>query len=119
MTYAAAREGLPTSRIWKSQIAFGDINGDGFGDLGVISRLADGPWVFVSDGKGNWRPAAEGFPREPYCGGGMDFADINKDGKMDVAVADHCKGVFAYFGDGKGNWTGASSGLPSLRPYPR
>lgn len=114
VVYKEAREGLPSTRIWKSQITFGDINGDGYGDLGVISRLADGPWIFVSDGQGNWKAAAEGLPREPYCGGGMDFADINNDGKMDVAVADHCKGVFAYLGDGQGNWTGASSGLPSI-----
>lgn len=114
VVYTEAREGLPSSRIWKSQIAFGDINGDGYGDLGVISRLADGPWIFVSDGNGNWKAAAEGMPREAYCGGGMDFADINNDGKMDVAVADHCKGVFVYLGDGRGNWTGASSGLPSI-----
>lgn len=112
--YTEAAGGLPTTRIWKSQISFADINGDGFGDLGAISRLADGPWIYVSDGKGTWRPAADGFPREPYCGGGMDFADVNNDGKMDVAMADHCKGVFVYFGDGKGNWTGASSGLPSI-----
>jgi hypothetical protein len=44
----------------------------------------------------------------------MDFADVNKDGKMDVAIADHCKGVFVYLGDGTGNWKSASSGLPSI-----
>ncbi len=114
VTYVPARNGLPQSRIWKSQIAFGDINGDGFLDLGVVSRLADGPWIFAYDGQGNWRPAANGMPREPYCGGGMSFADLNNDGKMDVAVADHCKGVFAYLGDGEGNWKSASSGLPTI-----
>jgi hypothetical protein len=33
---------------------------------------------------------------------------------MDVAIADHCKGVFVYLGDGKGNWRSASSGLPTI-----
>ncbi len=112
--YTAARAGLPEGQIWKSQIAFGDINGDGFADLGAVSRLADGPWIFTSNGKGEWARAANNLPREPYCGGGMDFADINKDGKLDVAIADHCKGVFVYLGDGKGNWTSASSGLPTI-----
>ncbi len=40
--------------------------------------------------------------------------DVNKDGFMDVAIADHCKGVFVYLGDGKGNWRTASSGLPTI-----
>jgi hypothetical protein len=114
MSYAEAANGLPQARIWKSQIAFGDVNGDGYPDLGAVSRLADGPWIFITDGKGNWRDASNGLPREPYCGGGMDFMDVNKDGFMDVAIADHCKGVFVYLGDGKGNWRSASSGLPTI-----
>jgi hypothetical protein len=46
----------------------------------------------------------------------MDFMDVNKDGFMDVAIADHCKGVFVYLGDGKGNWRTASSGLRPSAP---
>lgn len=114
LRYEAAANGLPKSKIWKSQIAFGDINGDGVPDLGAMSRLADGPWIWTNDGKGSWTPASEGLPREPYCGGGMSFADVNNDGLMDVGIADHCKGVFVYLGDGKGNWKSASSGLPTI-----
>jgi hypothetical protein len=112
--FTPAGEGLPGARIWKSQIAFGDVNGDGFDDLAAVSRLADGPWVFVSDGKGNWQPAANDLPREPFCGGGTAFADVNKDGTLDLAVADHCKGVYVFLGDGAGNWKMASSGLPTI-----
>jgi hypothetical protein len=113
-SYVPAREGLPVGKIWKSQIAFGDINGDGFPDLGAVSRLADGPWIWTGDGKGGWTAAAEGLPREPFCGGGMDFGDVDNDGKMDVAIADHCKGVFVFRGDGSGRWTSASAGLPTI-----
>lgn len=112
--YASASQGLPKTKIWKSQFAFGDINGDGNPDIGVVSRLADGPYIFVGDGKGNWSDASSGLPREAYCGGGMDFGDANNDGKMDVAIADHCKGVFVYLGDGTGNWRNASAGLPTV-----
>jgi FG-GAP-like repeat len=112
--YVPAREGLPTSKIWKSQIAFGDINGDGYQDIGAVSRLADGPWVWKSDGHGHWTDASSGLPRESFCGGGMAFGDANNDGKMDVAIADHCRGVFVYFGDGTGHWTNASAGLPTI-----
>lgn len=114
MSYTLANNGLPTGIIWKSQMALGDVNADGFPDIGVISRLADGPWIFVGDGKGNWTPFANGLPREPFCGGGMDFMDVNKDGIVDAAISDHCKGVFVFLGDGKGNWRTASSGLPTI-----
>ena len=114
LRYVAASEGLPTANIWKSQITFGDINADGKADLAAVSRLADGPWAWIGNGSGAWTPAGEGLPREQFCGGGVDFADINKDGHMDLAIADHCKGVFAFLGDGTGNWRGASSGLPSI-----
>lgn len=114
MHYTPARDGLPTSKIWKSHIAFGDINGDGFPDIGAVSRLADGPWVWQGDGKGHWTDASSGLPRESFCGGGVAFADANNDGKMDIAIADHCRGVFVYFGDGAGHWKNASAGLPTV-----
>lgn len=112
--YLPARDGLPTSKIWKSQIAFGDINGDGFPDIGAVSRLADGPYIWQGDGKGHWTDASAGLPRESFCGGGMAFGDANNDGKLDVAIADHCRGVFVYFGDGAGHWKNASAGLPTI-----
>jgi|MudIll2142460700_1097286.scaffolds.fasta_scaffold20630_2 hypothetical protein len=114
LRYSPAREGLPVGHIWKSQLEFGDVNGDGLPDLAAVSRLADGPWIWVGDGKGNWKPFANGLPREPFCGGGVDFGDANKDGKMDIAIADHCKGVFVFLGDGAGNWKESASGLPSI-----
>lgn len=95
-------------------MAFGDINGDKFPDIGVVSRLADGAYVYKGDGKGNWTDVSSGLPRESYCGGGMEFGDMNNDGKMDAALADHCRGVFVYLGDGDGHWTSASAGLPTV-----
>ena len=114
LRYSAARDGLPAGKIWKSQITFADINGDGLPDLGAVSRLADGPWIWTGDGKGHWTDASTGLPRESFCGGGMSFGDVNKDGKMDVAIADHCKGVFVYLGDGTGHWTNSSSGIATI-----
>jgi hypothetical protein len=114
LRYELASEGLPKANIWKSQVAFGDIDGDGNADLAAVSRLADGPWAWIGDGKGNWTAAGQGLPREQFCGGGVDFADVDNDGFMDLGIADHCKGVFVFLGDGKGNWRGASSGLPTI-----
>jgi hypothetical protein len=114
LVYQNQSQGLPKSVIWKSQIDFGDVNGDGFDDIAAVSRLYDGPYVWLSDGKGNWTNSSKGLPRETFCGGGVDFGDINKDGKVDIAIADHCKGAFAFNGDGAGNWTLAASGLPTV-----
>jgi hypothetical protein len=114
LTYSIARDGLPSGRIFKSQISFGDINADGNPDIGFVTRLADGPYIYTGDGKGHWTNASDGLPRETFCGGGMEFADVNRDGKMDVAMADHCKGVYVYVGDGTGRWKTASSGLPTI-----
>ncbi|MCK6556335.1 VCBS repeat-containing protein [Candidatus Binatia bacterium] len=111
--FQPAARGLPHTGLWKSHIAFGDVDADGFADLGVVSRLADGPHVFLSDGKGGWRDASEGLPREAYCGGGMQFADANNDGKLDVVVGDHCRGAAVFLGDGRGVWRAGSSGLPA------
>lgn len=112
--YEPARNGLPSGKIWKSQMAIGDIDKDGHPDLGTVSRLADGPYVWKGDGAGNWASASNGLPRESFCGGGMDFGDANNDGFVDVGIADHCRGVFVYFGDGQGNWKNASAGLPTI-----
>src|SRR6187401_2187625 len=68
LTYSPARQGLPAARIWKSQIAFGDINGDGLPDIGAVSRLADGPHIWAGDGKGNCHTVDNGLPRESFCG---------------------------------------------------
>jgi len=114
LQYVRADTGLPQTRMWKSHIAFGDVNGDGFPDLGAVTRLADGPWIFAGDGKGNWMPAAEGLPRESFCGGGMAFGDINRDGATDVAIACHCNGISVYWGDGHGRWANVP-GPPKIR----
>ncbi len=125
LTYTAARNGLPTSKFFGSHLAVGDINGDGFPDIGAVSNgfpfidavsgQADGPYVWKNDGRGNWTDASSGLPREGVCGrGGMDFGDVNRDGKLDVAIADQCKGAFVFFGDGGGRWSTASAGLPSM-----
>ena len=67
MQYAPARDGLPTSKIWKSHIRFADINGDGFADIAAVSRLADGPYIS--------EPDVVDLPRFPSFGGrhGLDM----------------------------------------------
>jgi hypothetical protein len=83
-----------------------DVNKDGFLDLAAMPRLENGPRVWLGNGKGQWADSSSGlFRRHPSsCGGGLSFDDINRDGHLDMAAADHCQGLFVYLGDGAGRW---------------
>jgi len=114
-------KGLPTPEhrlggplcMWKTNPGLGDVNNDGYLDIAAMPRK--GLWgirCWLYDGKGGWIDSSKGLPDGFMGGGGAEFADINKDGNLDLIVGTHCGvGVMAYFGDGKGNWTEASNGL--------
>jgi hypothetical protein len=68
--------------------------------------------VFLGDGKGHWTESSTGLAMpDGTCGGAIATGDVNKDGKLDLAVADHCTGLFVFLGDGKGAWKPAVSRL--------
>jgi hypothetical protein len=109
--FRLAAEGLPADGLWKSTAAIADINGDGFLDLVVHPRLAKGPKAFLGNGLGQWLESSEGLGMNVSCGGGLQLADFDSDGKLDLVVADHCDGVFVFLGDGKGNWRNVVKGM--------
>src|SRR5262245_47496705 len=111
LKYVLATTGLPHDAMWKSTPVFADVNEDGFLDLAALPRLGQGAHVWLGDGKGTWREASEGLRFSVSCGGGVAFGDVNKDGHLDLAVADHCAGVSVYFGDGQGHWQASTQGL--------
>jgi hypothetical protein len=103
--FEPASKGLPTTGNWKSDPVLADINGDGFLDIAALSRMGEGPRVWLGDGGRSWRESSKGLRYgEECCGGGVAFGDINHDGHIDLAIGDHCHGGWIYFGDGKGNW---------------
>lgn len=105
LRFTLAASGLPTEGRWKSMPVIKDINGDGFLDLAAHPRLGEGTQIWLGDGRGNWREASQGLKLTgSSCGGGLDIGDINQDGKLDLAVADHCSGVFVFLRDKQGHW---------------
>lgn len=113
VTFRLAADGLPLEGRWKSTPALADVNGDGLVDLAIHPRLAGGARVWLSNGKGGWTESSQGLEMKQSCGGGLQIADLNKDGKLDLAVADHCNAIHAYLGDGTGRWQVATANLNS------
>ena len=111
LNWRLAANGLANKGIWKSTPVLADVNRDGFLDIGAIARLGDGAHVWLGDGKGSWHDASQGLTMPLSCGGGVAFGDLNKDGYLDLAVADHCAGVFTYLGDGRGHWRAGTKAL--------
>ena len=111
LKWTLGAKGLPQDGLWKSTPIFADVNEDGFLDLAALPRLGQGARVWLGDGKGTWRESSEGLKLDLSCGGGVAFGDVNKDGHLDLVVADHCAGIFVYLGDGRGHWKPATQGL--------
>lgn len=120
LRYLLASEGLARSGRWKCAPLLADVNKDGHVDLAAHPRKEFSSSVWLGDGKGGWNESSSGLEMpEGTCGGGLDFGDIDGDGNLDLAVADHCRGVFVYLGNGKGRWQPATLALNpefALRP---
>jgi hypothetical protein len=96
-------------------VAVADLNGDGKADL--VATHDDDPLIAVllGDGKGGFNPIPESPLRPPNPVWGVAVADLNLDGKKDLALGaqlDH--GVTIMLGDGKGGFVSvAGSSLPA------
>lgn len=108
-SFRDASEGLPVVGEWRTHPAVGDVNGDGRVDIAGQPRKGASPKVWLRNGRG-WKEASTGL-RTPgmTCGVGVDLADFNADGHLDLGVADHCQGIFLYLGDGGKTWRLAQS----------
>ncbi len=108
-------EGLPNQGQWRNGFELADVNGDRKTDIahgGTRRTMAPVPNLFIGDGKGAFRYWQEAtYPRQPYDYGDVAVGDFNGDGKADLALAIHLRGLLALFGDGKGAFRLAGEGL--------
>ena len=98
------------SPYWKVRVA--DVNGDGHADIITTNWEGDSVTILVGDGKGGFTQASG----SPFPGGktpfGVAIADLNKDGKLDLAVVNYSghvnqpanDGVTILLGDGQGGF---------------
>lgn len=112
-------QGLPKSGQWRQGFDIADMNGDGHLDVvsGPARKTLRAPVVFLGDGRGAFRPWRDArYPDRPYDYGDAKVADLNGDGKLDLVLGAHLRGLIALFGDGKGGFVDASAGLPFALP---
>lgn len=114
LSFQPLNEGLPAQGQWRQGFAVADIDGDGRLDIvhGPPRKGGSVPAVFLGDGTGRWRRWAEArFPALPLDYGDAAVADFNRDGKADLAVASHLRGIVVMVGDGRGGFTPWSQGI--------
>lgn len=106
-------DGLPKRGQWRNGFVVADMDGDGHLDIvhGPARKGGNRPVVFLGDGKGHWKQWAATFPQIPFDYGDIAVGDLNGDGKLDMVVASHLRGMTALLGDGKGNFTSWSQGI--------
>lgn len=70
-------------------VAFADIDGDSDLDL-IVTTIGDGNFLFLNDGKGNFKRKENAFPGlERYGSHSIAIADIEKDGDLDVYITNY------------------------------
>jgi len=88
---------VTSSTEQSSVLTIGDWNGDGVGDIARVENFT--LHMLLSNGAGGFTSWSRSSPR--YLG--LDAADVNGDGRLDLIGGDTYTGVHVYWGDGTGN----------------
>ena len=104
---------LPRDALWSASIALGDVDGDK--DLDIVignawwNRLSQQNALYLNDGKGNFSDWTSGnMPKADDDTGAVEFADLDKDGDLDIFVGNGRRGLGEankiLLNDGKGKF---------------
>jgi len=109
-----------------TSLALGDVNHDGHLDLVIQGTAlgreeANGPEVYLGDGRGGWQAASTGLKVLKLVTAGLALGDLDQDGHLDLIVGGNITGesqsgygLFWFRGDGQGGWQLVpESGLPT------
>lgn len=110
-----AGHGLPRSGQWRHSFALADLDDDGHLDLvhGPARKGARRPVVFLGDGKAGFRRWDEAqFPPFPYDYGGVATGDVDGDGRPDLALGIHLRGLAVLLQKEPGVFSLSVDGLP-------
>jgi hypothetical protein len=104
--------GLSVGTSGRTEVAFGDFDGDGLLDLASGNGTAH---AYFGDGGNSWTPANSGLaPIDPE---GVAAGDVNGDGFDDLAFSGHFSPRLQfYLSLGNGTWLESSAGLPTSIP---
>jgi hypothetical protein len=110
-----APSGNPTHAGWANEVQLEDMNGDGH--LDVAAAFFAGPMVWLGDGKGNWQHKSIGLPTPPMGGifRKIAVADINGDGRLDMAASNVINGPQIFLQNADGTWKAFLDAMPALR----
>ncbi len=77
------KTGFPNS------VTASDLNGDGWTDLFVANDFWVGDWYYINNGNGTFTNKIQDYARHTsFSSMGIDAADINNDGLLDIGVVD-------------------------------
>jgi hypothetical protein len=110
-------DGLPRSGQWRDGFALADLNADGALDWvhGPARKGPPLPAIFLGDGRGHWRAWDAAFPPLPYDYGDAAVAELDGDGRPDLALAVHLRGVVGLFQVAPGRFEAHPLGLGPLQ----
>ena len=87
-------------------VEIADLNGDKIKDLAIANAQDSSVSLLLGTGKGNFREAKDSPFPAGYMPNDIAVADFNKDGKPDLAFANHDRKYLTVLaGDGKGGFT--------------